>query len=85
MVSKLDLVIDQIHTDQENEVKANPPLDTAAIFAKAQRNAALARETAQPRLTPEAASTPAVVIEPHEVVPRSDLIRFVQPVTIRGH
>jgi hypothetical protein len=85
MVSKLDLVIDQIRADQDAKARANPSLDTAAIFAKAQHAAALARETAQPRLTPEAASTPAVVIEAHEVVPRSDLIRFVQPVTIRGH
>jgi len=85
MGSKLDLVLDQIRADQQAAVNANPLLDTEAIFLEAQKNAAIERLFTIPPLTPEAAATPAVVIEPQDIQPRKDLTRLIQPVTIKGH
>lgn len=85
MVSKLDLTLEQIRAEREVSEKLSPPLDTAAIFAQAQRNAALVRSSTPRPLTPEAEATPAVIIGTQSVQPRTDLVRFLQPVTIKGH
>lgn len=85
MVSVLDKTIDRIRAEREAAEKQNPPPDTEAIFAAAQKNAATARSANPPHLTPEAASTPAVVISTQSVQPRTDLIRLMQPVSIKGH